>query len=564
MASSYTPILRLTLPVTGELQGTWGDTVNNGITSLTEAAIAGTAAVVMSDANHTLTVANGAADEARRMFVTLTGTLSATRNVICPAVSKMYVVRNNTTGGQSIVFKTSAGTGITVANGQSALLYCDGTNVVEAFSAFAGNAGSATVLQTTRTIWGQNFNGSANVTGNLTSVGNITGTGAVALTATSGTLALAATGANIITASTNGSERLRIDASGNLGLGVTPSAWVSGWKALDVTSGGSSLYGTLAIGGVATNAFFDAGLVWRYKASFAAARYEQDSTGAHAWFTAPSGTAGNPISFTQAMTLAASGNLGIGTSSPSSRLHVNGTTSAPSFIVSDAAATSSQVNIGIGVVTSGRPFIGTNAASNPLEIGTRSSIELLFLTNSTERARIDSSGNLLVGTSDADFTTGVGMKLRASATGPTVAVVGSDTTSSTAAFTAYSTGAGAYRFQVGYNGTIFATNTSISALSDASLKENVRDLETGLQHVMELRPRRFDWKNGDGRGVAGFVAQEVERVLPDLVQDYQYSEGGTKKTLKMGDILPTVVKAVQDLKAIVDAQAERIAALEKQ
>ena len=132
MPSSYTPSLRLVLPVTGELTGTWGDTVNDGLTDLVDASVAGTAAVTMSDANYTLTVANGASDESRQMFVTLTGTLGASRDVICPAASKLYFVTNSTTGGFSIVFKTSAGTGITVPNGFRAILYCDGTNVVSA------------------------------------------------------------------------------------------------------------------------------------------------------------------------------------------------------------------------------------------------------------------------------------------------------------------------------------------------------------------------------------------------------------------------------------------------
>lgn len=72
-----------------------------------------------------------------------------------------------------------------------------------------------------RTLWGQTFDGSANVTGSLTSVGNITGTAGISLTATAGTLALAATGANIITLSTNGSERGRVSSAGNLLWGTT-------------------------------------------------------------------------------------------------------------------------------------------------------------------------------------------------------------------------------------------------------------------------------------------------------------------------------------------------------
>jgi hypothetical protein len=137
MPSSYTPSLRLVLPVTGELVGTWGDVANVGLTNLVDAAIAGTASVAMSDANYTLTVADGLADESRKMFVVLTGALTAQRNVVCPSVSKLYFVANNTTGSQSIVFKTNAGTGITVPNGEAMVLYCNGTNVVNAITYFA-------------------------------------------------------------------------------------------------------------------------------------------------------------------------------------------------------------------------------------------------------------------------------------------------------------------------------------------------------------------------------------------------------------------------------------------
>jgi hypothetical protein len=127
----------LVLPVTGELIGTWGDVANQGLTELVDSAIAGTASVAMSDANYTLTVDDGATDESRKMFVVLTGALTAQRNVVCPSVSKLYFVANTTSGAQSIVFKTNAGTGITVPNGEAMVLYCNGTNVVNAITYFA-------------------------------------------------------------------------------------------------------------------------------------------------------------------------------------------------------------------------------------------------------------------------------------------------------------------------------------------------------------------------------------------------------------------------------------------
>jgi hypothetical protein len=177
MPSSYTTSLRLVLPVTGELTGTWGDTVNDGLTDLVDASVAGTAAVTMSDANYTLTVANGASDESRQMFVTLTGTLGASRDVICPTASKLYFVTNSTTGGFSIVFKTSAGTGITVPNGFRAILYCDGTNVVS-----AANYQPALALGTALPVASGGTGITSFGTGVATALGqNVTGSGGIAL-----------------------------------------------------------------------------------------------------------------------------------------------------------------------------------------------------------------------------------------------------------------------------------------------------------------------------------------------------------------------------------------------
>ena len=134
MPSTYTSSLRLTLQATGENSGSWGSIVNNGVTSLVDSSVAGTATVAHDDtANYTLSTANGATDEARQMFLNITGTLTAARNVVCPAASKLYFLRNNTTGGFAVTLKTSGGTGISVPSGRYAALYCDGTNVVNAF-----------------------------------------------------------------------------------------------------------------------------------------------------------------------------------------------------------------------------------------------------------------------------------------------------------------------------------------------------------------------------------------------------------------------------------------------
>ena len=137
MPASYTTSLKLTLPADGDTG--WGNTVNTGVTTLIDASVAGTASVAHDNtANYTLTSSNGAADEARKMFLNITGTLTADRNVVCPTASKLYFITNSTTGGFSVTLKTTAGTGISVPNGRSVVLYCDATNVVNALSAPAG------------------------------------------------------------------------------------------------------------------------------------------------------------------------------------------------------------------------------------------------------------------------------------------------------------------------------------------------------------------------------------------------------------------------------------------
>lgn len=133
MATQYTPILKLALPVTGELSGTWGDVVNDNITSMIEQGIAGLATINTWTANsHTLTTANGTTSEARcAVLVAQTGSggtaLTAAGEIICPAASKLYVVKNST--AYAVTLKTAAGTGVIVPAGNTMSLFCDGTNV---------------------------------------------------------------------------------------------------------------------------------------------------------------------------------------------------------------------------------------------------------------------------------------------------------------------------------------------------------------------------------------------------------------------------------------------------
>jgi hypothetical protein len=138
MASTYSSNLKIELMGTGENSGTWGNITNTNLGTALEQAVIGLGNPdYTSDANLTITITDtNAAQAARALVLNVTsafGSLTATRELIVPTIQKQYIVQNNTTGGQSITVKTSAGTGITVPNGRKAHLYVNGTDVIQMF-----------------------------------------------------------------------------------------------------------------------------------------------------------------------------------------------------------------------------------------------------------------------------------------------------------------------------------------------------------------------------------------------------------------------------------------------
>jgi len=136
MASTYTGNLGFEKQADGENSSTWGQKVNT-VFDLIEDAISDVGAISMtSDADKTLTDNDGSVDESRSAVLEVTSSVSltATRSVIVPTSDKVYIVKNGTSGSQSITVKTSAGTGVTIKNGEKRFVYCDGTNVVEAIT----------------------------------------------------------------------------------------------------------------------------------------------------------------------------------------------------------------------------------------------------------------------------------------------------------------------------------------------------------------------------------------------------------------------------------------------
>jgi hypothetical protein len=198
----------------------------------------------------------------------------------------------------------------------------------------------------------------------------------------------------------NQTERLRLDSAGNLGLGVTPSAWGSGTKAFQVGSYGSvNTIGGIDVG-IANNAYND-GTNWKYIASQEAA-YLKVNRNTFLWNIAAAGTAGNTISFTQAMTLTADGDLLVGGTTSFSRLTVRGYSGTNGSYTKVA-------HFGDGVSGNSGYIVQGGSGSNTVGLLADSG-SLILGTGFVEKARIDSSGNLLVAKTTQD-TANVGIEL---------------------------------------------------------------------------------------------------------------------------------------------------------
>jgi len=280
---------------------------------------------------------------------------------------------------------------------------------------------------------------------------------------------------------------------------------------------------------------------------------------------------------TESMRIDASGNLLVGnTTDPlgGNRLLVQSAATANNnrtFSVYNSAATSTTAfaNRLVQISSSGSGADATihfsDQVANNAYFGMGSGALYFATGGTTERMRIDSSGRLLVGATS--FGGAGGFSFEPSATAPRTQYKGSSTSNSDTTLELFSTGAGAFRFYVGYGGTIFATSTTITGISDQRLKENIVDLDDGLDAVMSLKPRKFDWKAGKGKdikGDRGFIAQEFETVFPDMIEEWKdpAPEGEEPYKGVNANLIPTLVKAIQELNAKVEAQAVRIAELE--
>jgi hypothetical protein len=356
-------------------------------------------------------------------------------------------------------------------------------------------------------------------------------------------------------ASAAAAERLRIDSSGNLGLGVTPSAWNGTYyRAFQIANNGASLsawtssLSSSKILHLTNNGYQTysgiTGPEWRYATDGTSALYKQSSS-QHEWYTAPSGTAGNAISFTQAMTLDASGNLGVGGTALSARIHSQVTDGVYPF-----AASGTTKGIRFETNSSNARIVGVdntlNGSYQPLMLG---GSELLFASDGvTERARIDSSGNLLVGkTSAGNYTNGAQIY----ANGETIGLGHASTTGSGAAYLLFGYDNGGIGSITQSGTTAVAYNTS----SDYRLKNITGPITTSGAYIDSLNPVEGTWK-ADGSTFVGLIAHEVQEASRTNVAT------GVKDGEQMQGMDYSSAEIIANLIAEVKALRTRVAALE--
>jgi hypothetical protein len=347
-------------------------------------------------------------------------------------------------------------------------------------------------------------------------------------------------------------ERMRIDSSGNVGIGTASPA----------------SYGKLC----AFTANADAtDMLYLQRASSGTLRVRSPSGGVVLVGSPFADAVGFETNATERMRIDSSGNVGIGTSNPLAKLDVSSTT------LSEIRATISSV--GAGNVA--RLALKSPVASYAWYVADNTNALILYDYNATtERMRIDSSGNLLVGTTSPAASSQNTIVGASQAGLLSLAVIHNASTNAVRGILsrcpnfngndgylfigARSSGDVSYMFT---NGNWVNINGSYGTLSDIRLKENIVDATGKLADVMKLRVCNFNLKKQPNEKQIGFIAQEFEQIFPGLVEESpDFTEGGQTtgsktKSIKVSVLTPILVKAIQELKVIIDTQQEQINSL---
>jgi len=371
------------------------------------------------------------------------------------------------------------------------------------------------------------------------------------------------------TGNAGGTEWMRIDSSGNLMVGTTSSTY----GGLITSNGNIIATGNRIIGingtGLAAGTFAFRNSVGVQKSAIGS--YYNIADEGNIEFL--NGTTTNAV-------LTSSGNLGIGITSPATRLNVSSTGNGYRALFDD---TTNDNTLGVYSDSTNIRLVSlNNARGSYKQLGFQSNVIVFSANNGSESARIDTSGNLLVGTTSADQAN-TRMQVNGGNTGTQMFVFKNTQGSGSAyviqAVLSYSPNDATSRFitcgdsttdriLLRSNGGIANYSANNVNLSDRREKTNFAPAGNYLDKICAIPVQTFnyiDQNNEEDPGLTlGVVAQDVQEVAPELVME---SDWGTKEETKMRlsiyqtDLQYALMKSIQELKAIVDAQAVEIAAL---
>jgi hypothetical protein len=370
---------------------------------------------------------------------------------------------------------------------------------------------------------------------------------------------------------TNNTERMRLDSSGNLGLGVTPSAWSSASRVLDVGNGaqtdGSFVSGFYGLT-LARNAYYD-GTNWKakYTATEKPTKFTQPYAGGFVWSIATgSVTANTNFTFSDAMTLDASGRLMIGGTSPDGILTLGSTSYGTGIIYQSVKNNGGILIVGVESSTGGGLANGTSGYA--AVINQQNNYSLSFATNNTERARITSSGDFGIGTNSPAYKLDV---RSSSGTSPVTYISNGSTSGNVEALrtSLESNGNNTSSYHLNavtqtVNNWYLYGNGTTSFSSDERLKKDIETTRDGyLDDVMKLRVVKYRWWNQEESEPRelGLIAQEVEQVFPGLVQEHELEGVGMRKNIKHSVMEFILIKAIQELKSELDSVKAELAIL---